>query len=198
MDNLIIALTGPSGSGKTTLSDKLVLRDNFFVPTHTTTRSPRTDDSTGLYRHLNHDEFRREALLNNFLFWSGDSDIIDMSCGNFYGVLKRDFDNCLTHNRLILYVSYKDIENIFKLKKAGYNIEIINLLYSNLQLCMPIRLTSNNRNHSKEDIKNRITCAMEYEKNFRCLLDSYDILKIYTDLYDEEETYDIVKSRKLK
>lgn len=198
MDNLIIALTGPSGAGKTTLSDRLVLEDNFYVPTHTTTRKRRSDDSDNLYRYFSHESFRNEVLLNNFLFWSGDSDIIDKRYGNYYGLLKKDFYDASFHNRLIFYISYKDIETILSLKNAGLNIEIVNLLYRNLRESMVMRLIGNERNHTPEEIKNRIVCAEDYEMKFRKILDSHDVLKIYTDVYNEEETYNIVKTRKLK
>lgn len=34
-----------------------------------------------------------------------------------------------------------------------------------------------------------------YEELFRQKLDGYNVLKIYTDLCDEEETYNIVKKK---
>lgn len=80
----------------------------------------------------------------------------------------------------------------------GYNIEVVNLLYSDIEKNMKNRLSNINRNHSVEDIKRRVECAINYEKQFRQKLDSYDVLKIYTDLYDADETYNIVKKRKLK
>ena len=63
---------------------------------------------------------------------------------------------------------------------------------------MRIRLSNNNRNHSEDDIENRIKCAKNYENQFRQKIDSNDILKIYTDLCDIEDTYNTVKKLKIK
>ena len=84
------------------------------------------------------------------------------------------------------------------MKKNGYNIEIINLVYYDLERTMRVRLSNSDRNHSDEDIEKRIDCAKRYEEQFRKKIDNSDILKIYTDLCDAEEAYNIVKRKKLK
>ncbi len=198
MNKIIIAITGPSGVGKNTLGDKLVDKEEFVIPRHTTTRSYRSDDADGFYRYLTHDEFKSEVILDNFLYWSGDNTIIDKKYGNYYGMLKTDYNIVSKNSRIIIFISYKDIDSIFYLKKMGYNIEVVNLLYSDIEKNIKNRLSNINRNHSVEDIKRRVECAINYEKQFRQKLDSYDVLKIYTDLYDADETYNIVKKRKLK
>lgn len=198
MNKIIIAITGPSGVGKNTLSDKLVEKDGFVVPTHTTTRNPRSDDADGFYRYLTHNEFKNEVCLNNFLYWSGDNTIIDKKYGNYYGMLKKDYGIISEKSRIVIFISYKDIDSILYLKQMGYNIEIVNLLYNDIEKNMIKRLSDVNRNHSAEDIKRRIECAISYEKQFRQKMDSYDVLKIYTDLCDADETYNIVKKKKIK
>ena len=197
MENIIIAITGPSGVGKNTLGNILIKKDDFVVPVHTTTRSQRNDDIIGFYRYLTHNEFKNYASKNNFLFWSGDSDVIDSKYGNYYGILRDDYNAISNNDRIIFYISYKDICAINELRKCGYNIEIVNLLYYDIDKSMKDRLLSGGRNHSEEDIKRRIECAKSYERQFREQLDNYDILKIYTDLYDPEATYEIVKTKKL-
>ncbi len=198
MNKIIIAITGPSGVGKNTLCDKLVEKDGFVVPKHTTTRNPRCDDAVGFYRYLNHDEFKNNVILNKFLYWSGDSSIIDKKYGNYYGMLKSDYYAVSQNDGIIIFISYKDIDSILYLQTIGYNIEVVNLLYYDIDKSMIIRLSETSRNHSEEDIKRRIECAKSYEELFRKKLDAYNVLKIYTDLCDEEETYKIVKKRKIK
>lgn len=198
MKKIIIAITGPSGVGKSTLGDKLVENDDFVLPVHTTTRVPRLDDQIGFYRYLSHEEFRTEVVLNNFLFWSGDNSIVDKKYGNYYGILNNDYNMVSYNDRVIFFISYKDIDTILSLKKIGYNIEIVNLLYFDIEKSMEQRLSIGTRNHSIEDIRKRIQCAKDYEKLFRKKLDDNDVLKIYTDLCDSEETYSIVKRKKIK
>lgn len=199
MNKIIIAITGPSGVGKSTLGDNLKERELFVIPQHTTTRNHRNDDAPDFYRYLTHDEFRNEVYLNNFLYWSGDHDkIVDKKYGNYYGMLKNDYNIVSEESRIAIFISYKDIDSIFYLKKMGYNIEVVNLLYSDIEANMIKRLSDTNRNHTAEDINRRIECAISYEQQFRQKLDSYDVLKIYTDLCDAEETYQIVKKKKIR
>lgn len=198
MKRIIIAITGPSGVGKTTLSNQLIKKDDFVTPVHTTTRMPRDDDEKGFYRYINHEEFKTEVDLNNFLFWSGDNFIIDEKYGNYYGILNRDYNVVSYYDRLIFFISYKDIDTIFQLKYNGYNIEIVNLSYFDIEGSMEKRLSDERRNHSQEDIRKRIICAKKYEELFEQKINDYNILKIYTDLYNIDETYEIVKKKIIK
>lgn len=198
MDSIIIAITGPSGAGKTTLGDLLIYRNGFVTPKHSTTRKQRNDDKKGFYRYLTHNNFKLYAINNKFLFWSGDNKDINPKYGNYYGILKKDYEDVKDNKKIIMFVSYKDIDYINYLKTNGYNIEIVNLLYNNIEENMPKRLTSEGRNHTQEEIDKRIRCAIDYEKRFGKILNSYDILKIQSDVLGIEETYDIVVKRLIK
>lgn len=115
----IIAITGPSGAGKTTLGEIITNRLSVKIPRHCTTRSKRNDDKEGFYRYLSHDEYRELYENGEFLISSGDGPSIKKEYGNFYGVL---IDDCLAawkvSDIIILFVSYKDIEQLKLLKKS--------------------------------------------------------------------------------
>lgn len=198
MKQIIIALTGPSGIGKSTLCDLLIARNNFITPVHSTTRTPRIDDNPGFYRYLSHEAFREHTEKKEFLFWSGDSPFVDKSKGNYYGILNKDYDIVSLNDRIIIFISYKDIEAVFKLKRLGYNITIVNLLYSNLEVNMPLRLENSKRDHTPLQMKKRIECAIDYEREFSEIRKTDDIIKIYSDILNEEETYDEVRRRLIK
>lgn len=195
MEKIIIAITGPSGAGKTTLGNRLISMDDFLTPVHTTTREPRNDDEIGFYRYLDHLQFRQKVELNDFLFWSGDSDKVDKKYGNYYGMLNEDYMHLSYHNRLIFFVSYKDIDYLLRLKSEGYNIRLVNLTYQNIDETMRERLLLGERNHTQADIEKRIACAKNYEQEYSKKIESYNILRIYTDLYNSDETYNIVKKK---
>lgn len=191
-NNIIIAITGPSGVGKTTLSNNLIEKSSFVTPRHTTTRNERLDDIPLFYRYLSHDEFKNKANNEEFLYWSGDNEIIDKKYGNYYGVLTSDYEVVSTNDKIIVFISYKDIDSIRNLISKGYNIKIVNLVYANLENSMAKRLNQGLRNHSKEEIEKRIACAKDYELRFGEKLSSPDILKISTDITSIDDTYDIV------
>ena len=196
--NIIVALTGPSGVGKTTISDLLIERDLFVLPRHTTTRNARLDDKEGFYRYITHDEFKQKCINDEFLFWSGDSSQISKKFGNYYGILNSDYEIVSDNEKIIIYISYKDIDSIEKLINKGYNIRIVNLIYEDLEKSMSQRLLATNRNHTEDDINKRINCAREYERLYRKKLDSIDVLKIKTDVTDIENTYDKIYQKIIK
>lgn len=196
MKKIIIAITGPSGAGKTTLGNLLIERDNFVTPVHSTTRNPRSDDKKGFYNYLSHEIFKQSADNNEFLFWSGDSNVINKNNGNFYGILNKDYEMVSCCDKIILFISYKDIEAIMNLKNYGYDIDIINLTYDDFDRTMIYRLNSEERDHSLQEINSRIEIAKEYEKTYSDVISSPSILRIPTDNIGIEETYNIV-TRKL-
>ena len=163
----IIAITGPSGAGKTTLGDKLNNLTYVGTPKHCTTRRKRSDDKDGFYRYLTHEEYKQLNDNGEFLISSGDGPEIDKKYGNFYGVL---IDDCIetwkTCSIIILFVSYKDLNTLIKLKEKGLNIDIINLTFNNIEKGVKNRLHDSKRDHTEEEIRNRVNCAKEYENLF--------------------------------
>lgn len=195
---LIVALTGPSGIGKTTLGDKLKERAGFIIPIHSTTRNRRNDDEIGFYRYLDHCQFNKYVHDNKFLFWSGDNDIVDKKYGNYYGILKDDYEQVQNYDRILFFISYKDLNSISNLINEGYNIKIINLIYSDLERNMPARLSDSNRLHTKQEIENRIRVAIQYENNYSQMLSSFGVLKLFGDLVDSDSIYDEVFNKVVK
>lgn len=190
----IIAIMGPSGAGKTTLADNLVNRLNLAVPHHCTTRSRRMDDKEDFYRFLTHEEYQERYQHNEFLISSGDGKIIRKEYGNFYGVLKTDCQEAFQQsNTIILLTSYKDILQLVDLKKTLYDINIVNLTFTNIEQGVFLRLKENpDRNHTEEDIHKRIENAIKDNETFCDQLKQYADATIYTDYYNIEETYNQV------
>lgn len=138
-DKDIITIMGPSGAGKTTIGNMIVKIYDYGVPRHCTTRKQRADDQQGFYRYLEHNEFKKYADDGKYLLWSGDSKVICKENGTFYGILLEDCEEkLLEKKKIILYVSYKDLEAIInlreKLGKLGISVKMLNLTYSNFQI----------------------------------------------------------------
>ena len=198
----IIAITGPSGVGKTTLGEELVLHNGVVIPYHCTTRRKRDDDKEEFYRYLSHEEYRQLLESNLFLLSSGDGPTVKKEYGNFYGVLQKDcFAGWEKSDLILLFVSYKDLNRLIELKQNGYNIDIVNLTFKNLEDGIKSRLTSDiRRNHSEEDILRRIDSALTDEKKYGLALRAYAKCVIYTDIDNINQTYekvcDVLKLRR--
>ncbi|MCQ2749950.1 MAG: ATP-grasp domain-containing protein [Clostridia bacterium] len=178
--NRIIAITGPSGAGKTTLG--LSLLERGLIVKQSTTRDKRIDDDENAFRYLSHDEFLKLACDDKFLFWSGDSAEIKKENGNFYGILKEDFENALGENKnLIMFVSYKDIDALLEIKKK-IKIDIVTLTFKNFET---IRERIQNRSI---DVDKRIESAKAYEEEFGDRAKTCSDVVIYTDELGIEET----------
>ena len=196
----IIAIMGPSGSGKTTLGTNLQKRNNIIVPRHTTTREKRNDDTLGFYRYITHSEYQSRYLNGEFLISSGDSQIISKEYGNFYGVLKKDSDLAFSESdAILLYTSYKDINNLILLRDI-YEIIILNLTFTDIAKGVRSRLeTEKLRNHTLQDIEKRIYWALKDDNDYRNLVDKNSTLIVYTDIDNIEETYaKVCKTLKLE
>ncbi len=192
--NNIVMITGPSGAGKTTLGDYLKKNLGYVIPMHCTTRGRRSDDQDGFYRYLLHDEYAELYDNNKFLISSGDGDIIDKDHGNFYGILKDDFEKNYIDNNIVLFVSYRDIERIMELNKS-FNIILINLKYRNIKGGIISRISSNSRNHTYEQIINRVANAIKLEKEYGNIVEQFATMTIYTDEVDLPEMFRIVRNR---
>lgn len=192
----IIAIMGPSGAGKTTLGDLLASRNKIGVSKHCTTRVKRNDDKEGFYRYLSHDEYRSLVENDAFMITSGDGPIVSREYGNFYGVLKQDCLDAFNKNDIvILYVSYKDIEQIVGLKKQGLNIDIVGVTFSNIEKGVRSRLLSDHtRNHTEEDMNRRISIAISDDEKYRKLLEMHATSIVFTDILNIEKTYEKVIS----
>lgn len=196
----IIAITGPSGAGKTTLGDKLNNFSYIGIPRHCTTRRKRADDRDGFYRYLTHKEYKNLYENGEFLLSSGDGPEISEKYGNFYGVL---IDDCIEtwklYSIIILFVSYKDLNTLIKLKEKGLNVDIINLTFNNIEKGVKNRLHDKKREHSEDEIINRVKCAKEYESMYSEDIRKHSTSVIFTDVLNIEETYEeVVKKLELK
>lgn len=191
----IIAIMGPSGVGKTTLGNNLVTNLEIEIPRHCTTRKKRPDDKEGFYRYLTHEQYKQRFLNNKFLISSGDGPIISKEYGNFYGVLKEDCEvTWQICNKILLFVSYKDIYRLIELK-SEYSIDIINLTFHNIQNGVEYRLIQDKaRKHTKEDINNRVRYALEDQERFGKIVNEYASSIICTDELNIPETFDKVCS----
>ncbi len=201
MEKRIIAITGPSGSGKTTLGRRLAEVFHYEIPKHSTTRQKRKDDLKGFYRYLTHDEYKNLYEQQEFLISSGDGKEIKKEYGNFYGILKKDCVNAYEKSdTLVLFVSYKDIYQLVELRQVGFQVDIINLTFTNIEKGVKMRLVGNReRNHSLNDINSRIKNAMLDAQNYQKALENYANVTLYTDVLNCEETYqEVCKQLSLK
>ena len=198
----IITIMGPSGAGKTTIGTMISNTYNFGVPMHCTTRSRRDDDINGFYRYLSYDKFSEYVKFDKYLLWSGDSEIIKKEYGNFYGILIDDYRYVLNEKKkIILYVSYKDLERIVYLKevlrKRRIKVQILNLTYYDFSI-MKERLTLNPlRKHTLEDLEKRVKIAYEDEQIYGADVRRYADVREYTDTMTVNETFKSV-SKKLE
>lgn len=187
----IIAIMGPSGAGKTTLGDRLFLRNEITIPRHCTTRLRRNDDRENFYRYLQHEEYKDLLEKGKFMISSGDGPTVSKEYGNFYGVLKEDCINAwLLTNVIVLFVSYKDIETLLSLKRNGIDVDIVNLTFTDIEQGMKERLGNDQiRNHTPQDINNRINIALSDNEKYGKALKMYAKTIVYTDILDIEQTY---------
>lgn len=194
MRKRIIAITGPSGAGKTTLGNLIESRCNVVVPEHTTTRQARPDDRPGFYRYLPHEVYARLVESDDFLITSGDGPVVDRKYGNFYGVLKYDVDEAFKEcDTVLLYVSYKDLEQLTDLKNQGYDIDIVNLTFMDVENGVRDRIANDHaRAHTEDDIRRRVDCAVDYEEKYGKAIERHATSRVYTDILDIEETYEKV------
>ena len=123
-----------------------------------------------------------------------DGKEIKKECGNFYGILKLDcIEAAEDAENIILYTSYKDIEQLKTIKEKGISLNIVNLRFKDIEKGVRDRIEKSNiRNHSELDIQNRILSALNDERIYgeEVLLNATSV--VYTDMLDEEQTYNKV------
>ena len=67
------------------------------------------------------------------------------------------------------------------------------MTFSNIEKGISDRLINNTeRNHTSNDIKRRINCALEDTEKYRKALSLYAKTIVYTDILNTEQTYDRV------
>lgn len=199
-DKDIITIMGPSGAGKTTIGNMIVKIYDYGVPRHCTTRKQRADDQQGFYRYLEHNEFKKYADDGKYLLWSGDSKVICKENGTFYGILLEDCEEkLLEKKKIILYVSYKDLEAIInlreKLGKLGISVKMLNLTYSKFSNMNDRLMNDPLRNHTKEELSRRINSAYSDELLFGKNVEKNADVRLYTDTISVQETFDIVSKK---
>lgn len=189
----IIAIMGPSGVGKTTLGNNLATKLHFAIPRHCTTREHRADDAEGFYRYLSHEEYNAKFFNQEFLISSGDGTVISKENGNFYGVLRLDCETAWElSDKIILFVSYKDIYQIIDLKNV-YSIDVVNLTFSNIKEGVKWRLVNDHqRKHTTDDINRRVQCALQDNANFVDIVNLYASSVVCTDHFGIDATYNKV------
>lgn len=196
----IITIMGPSGAGKTTIGNMIVETYDYGVPRHCTTRKQRADDQRGFYRYLAHSEFKEYADAGKYLLWSGDSKTISKENGTFYGILLEDCEEkLLEKKKIILYVSYKDLETIInlreKLGKLGISIKILNLTYYDFSNMNDRLMSDPLRKHTLEDLTRRINSAYSDELLFGKDVEKNADVRLYTDTISVQKTFDIVSKK---
>lgn len=191
MKKSIIAITGPSGAGKTTLGYNLSNRYEISIPRHCTTRQARSDDMEGFYRYLTHDQYSQMFDNGDFLITSGDGPEIKKEYGNFYGVSCDDCAESWKRSEvIILFVSYKDIDQLLELRNRGIDVDIVNLTFDDLRNGMYTRIKKDGRrNQTDEEIKRRISIAEVDREKYGEAIRLYSKSIVFTDLMDIESTY---------
>ncbi len=94
----LVVLSGPSGSGKSTvIREILERRKDCVYSISSTTRPMRDYEVNGReYRFLTREEFFRNRQEDRFIEWSEVH-------GEFYGTVREEVENELTHGRHILF-----------------------------------------------------------------------------------------------
>jgi len=94
-------------------------------------------------------------------------------------------------------VSYRDLIKLQEIKnETKIIIKIVNITFIDIKKGGLERITKNKnskRNHTTNDIQKRAQIAYELQNKYGKILEKYTDITIYSDLYDTEEIYKIVK-----
>ena len=140
---------------------------------------------------MSHEEYAEKLELGEFFLSSGDGPEVKKEYGNFYGILESDYKSSFEESdRIMLFISYRDIENLYKIKKNDNElcVQILNLTFTDLDTCIAERLKTRGTYSTAEVIK-RIENAKELNHKYKKALDRLVDVTIYTDLYSIEKTY---------
>jgi len=157
---LLLVISAPSGGGKTTLTRELVRRNQYFVPSvSSTTRPPRpTEIPDQDYIFMDQEKFETLIADNAFAEWAEVH-------GHKYGTLKKTIDESLTQEKvLILTIDVQGATNIKKTYPDSMTVFVKPPDFDILETRLRKRGTEN-----EEDIRRRLENArkeMTESKNF--------------------------------
>ena len=189
--NISVVISAPSGAGKSTIIDALLMDDERFeFSVSTTTRARRGSEVEGEnYNYITEERFRKMIENNEFLEWA-------LVHQNYYGTTKKEIDRIQATGRIPIFDV--DIQGTMQLKKnlkSGVFIFIVPPSFSELEK----RLTQRNTD-SPEQISIRLENARQELKKY----DLYDYL-VVNDILDSAVgkiksivTAELCKKNKLK
>lgn len=94
---------------------------------------------------------------------------------------------------IVVFVSYKDIETLIKLKSHNIDIDIVNITYIDIEANMKYRLISDyRREHSEIDLHKRINSAICDKEKYGKAINLYAKTTVYTDVLGIEDKYNKV------
>lgn len=168
--NISVVISAPSGAGKSTIIDALLMDDERFeFSVSTTTRARRGSEVEGEnYNYITEERFRKMIENNEFLEWA-------LVHQNYYGTTKKEIDRIQATGRIPIFDV--DIQGTMQLKKnlkSGVFIFIVPPSFSELEK----RLTQRNTD-SPEQISIRLENARQELKKY----DLYDYL-VVNDILD--------------
>ena len=189
--NISVVISAPSGAGKSTIIDALLMDDERFeFSVSTTTRARRGGEVEGEnYNYITEERFRKMIENNEFLEWA-------LVHQNYYGTTKKEIDRIQATGRIPIFDV--DIQGTMQLKKnlkSGVFIFIVPPSFSELEKRLTQRKTD-----SPEQISIRLENARQELKKY----DLYDYL-VVNDILDSAVgkiksivTAELCKKNKLK
>ena len=189
--NISVVISAPSGAGKSTIIDALLMDDERFeFSVSTTTRARRGGEVEGEnYNYITEERFRKMIENNEFLEWA-------LVHQNYYGTTKKEIDRIQATGKIPIFDV--DIQGTMQLKQnlsSGVFIFIVPPSFSELEKRLTQRKTD-----SPEQISIRLEKARQELKKY----DLYDYL-VVNDILDSAVgkiksivTAELCKKNKLK
>ena len=141
-ENIMVVLSSPSGVGKTTITKKIQQKyQSFKISVSHTTREPRSNEVDGVdYNFVTIDQFKDLIKKNDFY---EHAEIF----GNYYGTLKKKFNNFIKKNDIIFDIDWQGTKQLSKFK----DLKLIKIyLITDNKDELKKRLISRNQNTSDE------------------------------------------------